>query len=103
MDYRYTSTEERVYADRALVVSPGDVVDWAIPPADGHWAPVNPDEEHDDADSGGEQHKPDADTEPVPAETSVHGELPGFPEPAPTIPDPAESPAPAAPNTPKEA
>lgn len=100
MDYRYTSTEERVYADRALVVGPGDVVDWPSgPPADGHWVPVNPDEEHDD-DTGGEHHDPGEDTAP---DTSVHGELPGFPEPAPTIPDPAESPAPAAPNTPKEA
>lgn len=42
MDYRYTSTEERVYVDRALVVSPGDVVDWPDgPPADGHWQPTD--------------------------------------------------------------
>jgi len=41
VEYQYTSTEERVYVDRALVVSPGDVVDWPDgPPADGHWQPT---------------------------------------------------------------
>lgn len=40
-EYRYTSTEERVYPDRALVVGPGDIVDWpAGPPTDGHWEPT---------------------------------------------------------------
>lgn len=103
MEYRYTSTEERVYADRALVVGPGDVVDWpTVAPADGHWVPVDPGEAHDDADTG-EQHAPDTDTEPDAADTSVHGQLPDLPALAPAIPDPAESPAPAAPNTPKEA
>ncbi len=40
-DYRFTNTQACVYADRALVVEPGDVVDWPDgPPADGHWEPV---------------------------------------------------------------
>lgn len=41
MDYVYTSTETRVYADRSLQVEPGDTVDWPDgPPADGHWSPT---------------------------------------------------------------
>ena len=40
--YQYISTEERVYVDRALVVSPGDVVDWTGgAPDDGHWQPTD--------------------------------------------------------------
>ena len=42
MEYRYTSTEERVYVDRALTVNSGDVVDWPDgAPEDGHWEPVD--------------------------------------------------------------
>lgn len=40
--FRFTGTQEVVYVDRALVVSPGEVVDWGEPPADGHWEPVEP-------------------------------------------------------------
>lgn len=41
MEYVYKSSEERVYADRGLVVNFCDVVDWPDgPPADGHWATV---------------------------------------------------------------
>lgn len=42
MEYRYKSTEERVYADRGLVANFGDVADWPDgPPADGHWVPTD--------------------------------------------------------------
>lgn len=42
MEYRYTSTEERVYPDRGLLVNFDDVVDWPDgPPADGHWVPTD--------------------------------------------------------------
>ncbi len=58
MEYRY-SGEERVYVDRALVVSDGDVVDWPEPPDDGHWTPVAPGEENKAPDNGSndEQHE----------------------------------------------
>jgi hypothetical protein len=87
VEYRYTSTEERVYADRALVVSPGDVVDWDTPPADGHWIPATDEAAPPTADEL-------ADTDPwTPA-----------PAPAspPVPPVSAPSPAPAAANTAKE-
>lgn len=42
MEYRYTSTEERVYADRGLVVTFGETADWPDgPPTDGHWVPTD--------------------------------------------------------------
>ncbi len=40
--YRFTDTQARVYVDRALVVEPGDVVDWPDnAPADGQWQPAD--------------------------------------------------------------
>ena len=40
-DYRYLNTQAQVYVDRALVVEPGDVVDWPDgAPNDGQWEPV---------------------------------------------------------------
>ncbi|GAA1030798.1 MULTISPECIES: hypothetical protein [Amycolatopsis] len=88
MDYRYTSTEERVYADRALVVSPGDVVDWDTPPADGHWVPAH--------------------GEPAPPTAEERAELDAIAAraqaftPAPSTTEPAPSPAPAESDIPKE-
>jgi len=40
--FRFTDTQERVYVDRALVVSPGDVVEWPDgAPDDGQWQPAD--------------------------------------------------------------
>jgi hypothetical protein len=36
--YRFTDTQARVYVERALLVEPGDVVDWPDgAPDDGQW------------------------------------------------------------------
>lgn len=40
--FRFTNSQELVYVDRALVVRPGDVVEWDQPPADGNWQPADP-------------------------------------------------------------
>lgn len=40
--FRFTNTQECIYVDRALVVAPGDIVEWDQPPADGHWEPAEP-------------------------------------------------------------
>lgn len=48
--YRFTGTQELIYVDRALVVAPGDEVDWPeSAPADGQWEPVDgaPDQPQD--------------------------------------------------------
>lgn len=83
MEYRY-SGEERVYVDRALVVSDGDVVDWAEPPADGHWTPA--------ARDGSE---PPPLAEQLPPATAPGASTVPEPVPAPDTTESAPSPAPA--------
>lgn len=38
--FRYLAEYSRIYADRSLLVEPGDVVDWPEAPDDGQWGPV---------------------------------------------------------------
>jgi hypothetical protein len=51
--YRYIGSVERIYVDRSLVVSPGELVDWpAGAPEDGQWQPVDEDQVDDDPTNG---------------------------------------------------
>lgn len=50
-EFRFTDTQARVYVDRALVVEPGDVVDWPDgAPDDGQWQPLGQADQDGDAD-----------------------------------------------------
>ena len=39
--HRFTGSQDQIYVDRALLVRPGDVIQWpAGAPDDDHWTPV---------------------------------------------------------------